>query len=130
MLDVTCAVIIRNGRILITRRGPGTARAGKWEFPGGKMIEGESREECIVREIKEELSIDISVTEWLKPVEHSYPDIHIRLIPCMAEITDGSIQLTEHSKYEWVKIKNLLSYDWSPADIAVVDQLLQLHALS
>ena len=125
MLDVTCAVIKHNGLILITQRGAGMDRAGKWEFPGGKIVEGESSEQCIVREIKEELNIDISVMEWLEPVEYSYPDIRIRLIPCIAKITSGTINLIEHSKDEWVKIENLLSYDWSSADIAVVNQLLQ-----
>jgi len=125
MLDVTCAVIIRNGLILITQRGAGMDRAGKWEFPGGKIVEGESSEECIVREIKEELNIDISVTDWLKPVKYFYPDISIQLIPCTAEITGGTINLIEHSKYEWVKTENLLTYDLSFADVAVAEQILQ-----
>ena len=124
MIDVTCAIIISDGIVLIAQRGAGMVRAGRWEFPGGKIVEGESREECIVREIKEELSIDIAVIEWLTPVEHSYPDVRIRLMPCFAEITGGTINLTEHSKYEWVKAENLLTYDLSPADVAVVEQVL------
>ncbi len=124
LIDVTCAVIIRDGFILITQRGAGMDRAGKWEFPGGKVKNDESPEDCIRREIKEELSIDVAVTGWLNPVEFSYPDIRIRLIPCLAEITDGTIKLIEHSKYEWVKTVDMSSYDWSPADVAVVKQLM------
>ena len=123
MTDVTCAIIIRDSTVLITQRGAGMKRAGRWEFPGGKVYRGETREECIVREIREELSVDVAVLEWLEPVEYSYPDISIRLIPCMAEIKDGTIKLTEHSKYEWVKAEKLLTYDLSSADVLVAKQV-------
>jgi 8-oxo-dGTP diphosphatase len=125
-IDVTCAVIIRDGFILITQRGADMDRAGKWEFPGGKVKNGELPEACIVREIKEELNIDISVKEWLKHVEYSYPDIEIRLIPCIAEITGGTLKLNEHSEYEWAKKEELLSFDLVTADVAVVEQVVEM----
>ncbi len=124
LIDVTCALIIRDGFILITQRGAGMDRAGKWEFPGGKVKSDETHDDCIRREIKEELSIDIVIKRWLVPIEYSYPDIKIRLIPCIATITGGTLKLIEHSKYEWVKTEDLPSYDWSQADVAVVKQLM------
>ena len=127
LIDVTCAVIIRDGFILITQRGAGMDRAGKWEFPGGKIKSEESQDACIVREIKEELNVDIRVNEWLKPVEYSYPDIKILLIPCIAEITRGTLKLTEHSQYKWAKKEALLSFDMAQADVIVVRQLIEMY---
>jgi len=124
LIVVTCAVIIRDGFILSTQRGAGMDRAGKGEFPGGKIKSNETHDDCIRREIKEELSIDIVVKRWLVPIEYSYPETDIRLIPCIATITGGTLKLIEHSKYEWVKTVNLPYYDWSQADVAVIKQLM------
>ena len=124
-IDVTCAVIIRNGKILVTQRGQQMARPGKWEFPGGKIENGETAEECIKREIKEELNLEINVIQWVNPVNHSYPDIAIRLIPCVAEIRSGEIKLKEHSKFDWITKDDIAGLDWSPADIPVAKQIME-----
>ncbi len=124
MIDVACAVIVRNGSFLVTQRGSGMDRSGKWEFPGGKTEKHETAEQCIMREIKEELDINIKVIHWLNPVEHTYPDITIRLIPCIAEIISGTITVHEHSDHKWVSKKELMSFEWLPADIPVVKQVL------
>ena len=124
-IDVTCAIIIRSGKILVTQRGQQMARPGKWEFPGGKIENGETTEECIKREIKEELNLDINVIQWINPVSHCYPDIGINLIPCIAEIESGEIKLNEHSKFDWITKDDFAGLDWSTADISVAEQLLE-----
>ena len=125
-VKVTCAIIIQDRKILVTQRGDRMARAGKWEFPGGKIEKNETAEECIVREIKEELNVDISISRWLKPVSHSYPDIKIKLIPCIAKIVSGKIKLNEHSNFRWITKEELNEQYWSPADIPVAQQLSEL----
>jgi 8-oxo-dGTP diphosphatase len=129
IIDVTCAVIIRKGRILAVQRGVQMSRPGKWEFPGGKIEKGETKEQCIVREIREELDTDIAVKEWLEPVVHHYPDISIRLLPCIAEIISGEIKLKEHSSFKWIPKDKLSMPDWADADIDVVQQAVSSSSL-
>lgn len=117
MIDVTCAIIEHNHHVLITQRGPEMNLAGKWEFPGGKVEPGESLENCIIREIKEELHIDIRVKESLSPNEY---EGKIRLIPFICEWIGGEISLTEHTAYQWIKWDLLVYKDWADADIPIV----------
>ena len=123
VVDVTCAVIVKDDRILITRRADNMSRPGKWEFPGGKIEKDESAEECILREIEEELNLKLKIKNWIDPVVHHYPDISIRLIPCIAEIGSGELTLHEHSEFKWVKPDELDDQDWAPADIPVIKQI-------
>ncbi len=125
-IKVTYAIMVQDGKFLVTQRGDRMARASKWEFPGGKIEKDETSEECIVREIKEELNVYISISRWLEPVSHSYPDIRIRLIPCIAKIVSGKIELKEHSNFRWITKEELNEQDWSPADIPVAQQLTEL----
>ena len=124
IVDVTCAVIIRNGYFLTAKRGGQMSRAGKWEFPGGKVEKDETADLCILREIREELNIVIRIKKRLMPVVHHYPDISIRLIPYITEIEYGDIKLREHSEIKWVRKEGLKHLDWAPADIPVVKQIL------
>jgi 8-oxo-dGTP diphosphatase len=116
MIDVTCAIIKRTDKILATRRAHGMHLAGQWEFPGGKIETGETAEECIVREIFEELSIRIRPVKKLVPVEHHYPDKSIRLIPFFCEIVEGEIHLAEHAEFRWVTASELSGLNWAAAD--------------
>ncbi len=95
----------------------------KWEFPGGKAEPGEDERRAIVREIKEELHLDIEVVGRLQPVEHAYPAFRIRLIPFIARVTGGKLFLEEHRDARWVSIAELSQYDWAPADIPIVEQI-------
>ena len=123
MIDVTCA-IIRNedNDLLIVQRGEKTDHPFKWEFPGGKKIGGESDEECIIREISEELSMDIVICERLDPVEYNYGNKQIRLIPFICDTLDELPLLSEHVAFKWIKAEELANVDFSEADIFVAEQ--------
>lgn len=123
MIDVTCA-LIRNdeGLVLAVRRGPTMGNAGKWEFPGGKTRIGEDHEECIIREIDEELGISIIIIGRLDVSEYDYGDRHIRLIPFICETLSSKLHLREHDEYRWMKPEELVRLDLTAADIPVALQ--------
>lgn len=98
----------------------------KIEFPGGKVEPGESPAQCIVREIKEELNLEIYPAFEMEPQVYTYPDITIRLIPFICQVMGGEIRLKEHSSYAWVKPTALMDMDWLEADIPVMKQCLDL----
>jgi len=128
MIDVTCA-LIRNdeGLVLAVRRGPAMDHAGKWEFPGGKTRPGEEHEDCIIREIDEELGICIIINGRLDNSEHDYGDKHIRLIPFLCETLSSKPVLREHDEYRWVRPEELLKLDLTAADIPVAQQYVSQY---
>jgi len=123
MLIVTCAIIIREGKVLICQRSSTMNLPLKWEFPGGKVEPGEDDALTIVREIKEELHLNIEVVKRLEPVEHDYPTFRIRLVPFIANVVGGALLLEEHVDAKWVSVGELDQYDWAPADLPIVEQL-------
>lgn len=123
IIPVTCALIFFDGKVLATQRSEKMDLSGKWEFPGGKIEPYESPEECLKREIKEELSLEIEIFESLSPVLHHYSEKTIRLIPFAARWKAGQIHLSEHAQYAWVEKKDLFSLNWAPADIPIVHEL-------
>lgn len=126
MINVTCAVI-RNedNEVLIVQRGEQSDHPFKWEFPGGKISRGESAEECIIREIREEISIDIVICHRLNDVEYDYGKKQIRLIPFVCDTLDDLPLLTEHVAYKWISEDKLLSFDYSEADVFVAEDYMQ-----
>jgi 8-oxo-dGTP diphosphatase len=126
MIDVTCAVI-RNedDEVLIVQRGENTDHPFKWEFPGGKVSKGESEDDCIIREIKEELSMDIVICGKLPEVKHDYGHKKIRLIPFICDTLDDIPFLSEHVAYKWLDPENLTDIDFSEADIPVAGSYLK-----
>lgn len=115
-VDVVCALIQQEGNILGARRKGSSSRAGKWEFPGGKVKNGEIPEEAIVREIDEELGISIRMIKRLPSLVHHYPETSIRLIPFICTWEKGRITLTDHDQYAWISGEKLYEYEWSDAD--------------
>lgn len=115
------AAIIRNGdKVFATQRGYGDFKDG-WEFPGGKVEAGESSEEALVREIREELSAEIRVGELLTTVEYDYPQFHLSMDCFWAELVPGSeMKLIEHEACRWLTRDELWDVDWLPADLDVV----------
>ena len=125
---VTCALIEQFGRVLITQRSETMPQAMLWEFPGGKIEEGETEEACLVREIQEELNLSITPVKRLKPVVQSYGDKTIELIPYICQYNRGAIKLDEHRSYHWVVPQDLANYDWCPAAIPIMLEYVGLPA--
>jgi 8-oxo-dGTP diphosphatase len=125
-IRVCCAIInFQDNKILVVQRGNSMRHEGKWEFPGGKIETGESAEECIQREIMEELSIEIEITGQIDPNIHQYEDFAIELIPFVARYISGNIHLKEHSKYLLLDKSQLMDLDWAEADIPIVKELCE-----
>ena len=122
MINVTCA-IIRNeeDQVLVVQRGEHTDHPLKWEFPGGKVNDGESEEDCIIREIREELSIGIVICGRLPVVEHDYGHKQIRLIPFICDTLEELPFLSEHVDFKWIDPEELVEVDFSEADIHVAE---------
>lgn len=126
VVKVVCAIVEQYGRVLLTQRSEQMPEALLWEFPGGKMEPGESEAECLAREIKEELNLDIAPIQRLTPVIHHYPNRTIELIPYLCDYVGGVIKLAEHRAYHWVLPDTLQDYSWCPADEPIVQEYLQL----
>lgn len=123
MIEVTAAIIQNKGKILIARRPPKDKLAGKWEFPGGKIELGETPEECLRREIKEELNIEILVRDFFADSTYKYPNRTIHLQAYWCNWISGKIELHSHDLIEWVDIANLKQFDFAPADVPFIDKL-------
>ena len=124
MVKVACAIIRKGDKYLTCRRKTGKTRAGKWEFPGGKIHAGESPEEAIVRELMEELSINVEALEILGDVEYHYPDISIELIALKCSVPEEIIRLTDHDEFQWITFSELKTVEFSEADCRIIDEIL------
>lgn len=120
MLKVTCALIIKNNCLLLTQNSLVSDHPLQWEFPGGKVKENEELDECIKREIKEELDVEVQILKTLKPVVFDYGAKKIKLIPFLCSIINGEVKLKVHNDLEWIFLKKLHSVDFSGADRALV----------
>ena len=121
-VNVAAAVIVKDGRVFATQRGYGPYKDW-WEFPGGKIEAGESPEEALRREIREELDTEILVGELLEEVEYDYPEFHLSMKCYMAEVLSGSLVLREHEAARWLPAEELDAVRWLPADLAVTARL-------
>lgn len=116
MIEVCCAIIIKDSKILSVQRGPNSGHPWKWEFPGGKTNLDEKPEQCIVREIEEELSIEIEVIYQLESIEFDYGNKQICLVPFVAQILTGEINMNEHVAIHWFTFDEWESLNWLEAD--------------
>lgn len=116
MIEVCCAIILDEEKMLAVQRGPESSHPWQWEFPGGKIRPGETAAQCIVREIEEELIVRIRVVARLEPVDFDYGIKQICLIPFVCKIVSGEIRLTEHIARRWVGFDQWKDIDWSGAD--------------
>ena len=123
---VICAVIVRDGRALLARRAPGQKHEGLWEFPGGKVEAGESPEDALRREIREELETEIRVGELIDTIEYDYPDFHLSMKCYACTILSGDLHLVEHEAARWLTAEQLGSVEWLPADITLIPKIARL----
>lgn len=127
-IEVVAAIIYKQDQVLITQRAKGKFK-GLWEFPGGKIETGETHQEALVREIKEELQVNIEVKNKFTEVEYQYEDFYLKMYLYWARIVSGEINLVEHMDMQWVNFKALKNVNWLPADIKVGEMISNLNAL-
>ncbi len=124
-IRVAAAIIKHNNKILATQRGYGDFKGG-WEFPGGKLEAGETPQQALVREIREELDIDIAVGELIETVEYDYPQFHLTMHCFICTLRSGDLVLKEHDDAKWLSKDTLYNVDWLPADRGVIGKLILL----
>ncbi len=128
MLLVACAIIQNNqNMVLACQRSTNMHLPLKWEFPGGKIEKNETAQDCLIREIKEELNIEIQVLEQKSINDHHYPDKSIRLIPFICKHLSGEVLLKEHEDFRWLDKTNLLDLDWAEADLPILNEYLHTN---
>ena len=121
-IRVSAAVIHRDGKIFATKRGYGEYK-GKWEFPGGKREEGESGEEALFREIREELDSRVEIEKLICTTDFDYPTFHLTMDVYLASLVEGELTLLEHEDAKWVSLDSIDNLDWLPADWSVIDEI-------
>lgn len=134
-IEVVAAVIVKDGTILATQRGYGEFK-GKWEFPGGKVENGENLEQAIIREIKEETNADINVIEYINTVEYDYDTFHLTMHTYLCELLNNNPEFVyhddntlEHENMVWLDLNDIDHLDWLPADILVINDLKKNRTL-
>lgn len=121
-VEVVAAVLIHNNLVFACQRGYGEFK-DMWEFPGGKVESGESPEEALRREIREELEVDINVGDLIETIEYDYPAFHLSMKCFACTIAGGSPHLLEHEAAKWLTSKQLGSVDWLPADVTLIPKI-------
>lgn len=126
-LEVVAAIIIHNNKILCVQRSESKLPyiSKKWEFPGGKIESGESKEQTIKREIAEELELEIDLQEEFITITHQYPDFHLTMHSFICTCEEPELNLTEHIDHKWLNYDELFQLDWAPADIPIMTKLMQ-----
>lgn len=121
-IHVSAAIIVKDNKIFVTQRGYGEFKDW-WEFPGGKIEEGETPEECLKREIREELEADINIDKYLCTVEYDYPNFHLKMECFICSLIDGHLELVEAEDAKFITKDKLDNIDFLPADLLVVKEL-------
>ena len=124
-INVVAAVIMKKGKVFATQRGYGEFKDG-WEFPGGKVEAGESPEEALCREIREELEVEVNVGDLIDTIEYDYPAFHLSMKCYACTIAGGSPHLLEHEAARWLSADQLDSVAWLPADITLIPKIAGL----
>lgn len=121
-VNVVAAILQHQNKVFATQRGYGDMKGG-WEFPGGKIEYGETPQEALVREIKEELDVMIQVGDLFETVEYDYPQFHLTMQCYLCRIIEGEIVLHEHQSAKWLGKETINSVEWLPADVGVASKL-------
>ena len=123
-LHVACAIIEHQGRVLAAQRSESMNLPLKWEFPGGKLHAGETPEECLVREVHEELAVAIGIGQALPAATHAYPDFTVTLYPFVCSLQGGEMTLHEHKAVRWMEPERMHELEWAEADLPVIADYL------
>jgi len=124
--EVVAAIFIVNNRVFCAQRKDSGEVGRKWEFPGGKIEKGESHQEALAREIQEELSIQIEVSDFVTTIHHQYKSFSITMHAYLGKIVMGKLTLSEHLDFRWLSLEELSSVDWAPADLPIVERVKDL----
>ncbi len=127
MVEVVAALIWKNGKFMICQRPAHKARGLLWEFVGGKVEPGETKEQALVRECREELAVTVTVQDEFMSLVHEYPDITIHLTVFNAYIAEGVPQLLEHNDIRWIPPKEIKNYDFCPADNRILEKIAEVY---
>ena len=127
MTEVVAALIWQANRFMICRRPPHKARALLWEFVGGKVEQGETLEDALVRECREELNVTLSVRDVFMDVVHEYPDLTVHLTLFNATIAEGTPKLLEHVDIQWIAPSEIPNYDFCPADEEILRKIIEVY---
>lgn len=130
MKKVTAALLVKENKILIAQRASMDKLAGKWEFPGGKIEDGETPEECLAREMNEEFEIEINVRDFFMDSIYHYEQGEIQLLAYWCEWVSGDLKAMVHDDYQWVSDEELQQFDFAPADIPFVKKLIEVGCMS
>ena len=126
MVEVVAALIWRDGKFMICQRPSHKARGLLWEFVGGKVEIGETKEEALIRECKEELAVTLSVGDVFMDVVHTYPDLTVHLTLFNATIADGEPQMIEHNDIKWILPSEVSNFDFCPADVEILEKICEV----
>lgn len=127
MVEVVAALIWNNNKFMICQRPLNKARGLLWEFPGGKVEPGETKEQALIRECREELAVTLSVGEAFMDVVHEYPDLTVHLTLFNAAISEGVPQLIEHNDIRWITSGEILQYDFCQADKEILEKIIEVY---
>ena len=125
MIEVVAALIWKDNKFMICQRPANKARGLLWEFVGGKVEAGETKEEALIRECREEIAVTLSVGDLFMDVTHEYPDIVVHLSLFHATIASGEPQKLEHNDIQWIAPREIPNYDFCPADVEILDKIMQ-----
>ena len=127
MTEVVAALIWKNNKFMICQRPAYKARGLLWEFVGGKLESGETKEQALVRECQEELAVTLSVGDVFMEVVHEYPDITVHLTLFNATIAEGEPQKLEHNDIKWITLSEITNYEFCPADEELLDRIIEKY---
>ena len=126
MIKVTCGLIFSEGKVFLCRRNQEKSLGGYWEFPGGKVEQGEAFDVCLERELQEELNMEVDVTRHFLTIQHDYEEFSIELISFLCDFKGPTFSMRDHDAYEWVDPEKLLEWDLAPADIPIAKAIAEL----
>lgn len=127
MTKVVCGIIYKGDKIFLCRRNPDKQLGGYWEFPGGKIESNEKPEQALKRELNEEISMSVKTLSYFTTVIHEYEKLTIELIAYKCEFIEAEFKLTDHDKYEWLDLKQMINKKLAPADVPILQRLMKIN---